>query len=136
MKRFFAGIVSIMLTIGVGTVVLSTPAFALGEGGVTRGINDARGDGVPTNLTNGDSSLVKKIINIMLYFIGILAVVAAVFGVSFVSLACGCLLQDIIPHAIITTANALKVLFIFIFLLIFIRCKQWVCSAIFLNKPC
>lgn len=80
MKRFFASIVSIMLTIGVGTVVLSTPALALGEGGVTRGINDARGDGVPTNLTNGDSSLVKKIINIMLYFIGILAVVMLIFG--------------------------------------------------------
>ena len=73
MKRFFAGITSIMLTIAVGTVVLGTPVFALGEGGVTRGINDARGDGVPTNLTNGDSSLVRKIINIMLYFIGILA---------------------------------------------------------------
>lgn len=80
MKRFFAGIVSIMLTVGVGAVVFTTPALAIGEGGITRGINDARGDGVPANLTNGDGSLVTKIINIMLYFIGILSVVMLIFG--------------------------------------------------------
>ncbi len=54
--------------------------LALGEGGFAEGVEAARGNGVPTNLWNGDSSLVRRVINFMLIGIAVVSVCYAVFG--------------------------------------------------------
>lgn len=50
------------------------------SGGATSGVNSALGDGMPTNLTEGDSSIVNNAINIMLYAVGVLSVIMLIFG--------------------------------------------------------
>lgn len=83
MKRFFMSIIAIVATVGVGLVVFNTSlasAQPIGEGGATGGVNAARGVNVPTNFASGDGSLVQKIINILLYAIGVLSVIMLIFG--------------------------------------------------------
>ena len=81
MKRFFYLIAGSIVTIALGASLLGTPVLAqIGQGGAQGGVNAARGDGVPTNLTNGEDSLVSKIINIMLYAIGVVSVVMLIIG--------------------------------------------------------
>lgn len=80
MKRFFGIITSAILIASLGIMVAQAPVFAIGEGGAAKGVQDARGDNTPSNLASGDGSLIKKIINTMLYAIGILSVIMLIFG--------------------------------------------------------
>ena len=80
MQRFFYGIMKIVLMVGVGALLVSAPTSAIAEGGVFGGIDAAQGAGVPTNLTNGDTSLIRRIINILLYAVGVISVVMLILG--------------------------------------------------------
>ena len=81
MKRLFLFIIGSIVTVAVGAALLGAPVGAqLGQGGAQGGVDAARGEGVPTNLTNGDDSLVSLIINVMLYAIGVVSVVMLIIG--------------------------------------------------------
>ena len=81
MKQLIIFTVGAILTIGAIAMVLTVPVEAqIGVGGAQGGVEAARGDGVPTNLALGDGSLVSKIINFMLYAIGIISVVMLIVG--------------------------------------------------------
>ena len=79
-KRYISKIITGLLTIGFGVALVTAPVSALGEGGAPAGINAARGDNTPSNLANGDSSIVRRAINIMLFGVGVLSVVMLIFG--------------------------------------------------------
>ena len=79
-QGYISKIVTALLTIGLGIALVATPASALGEGGASAGIGAARGDNTPSNLVNGDSSIIKRAINIMLFAVGVLSVVMLIFG--------------------------------------------------------
>lgn len=79
-KEYISKITIGLLTIGFGIFLATAPVSALGEGGAPAGINAARGDNTPSNLVNGDSSIVRRAINIMLFGVGVLSVVMLIFG--------------------------------------------------------
>ena len=79
-QGYISKIVTALLTIGLGIALVATPLSALGEGGASAGIGAARGDNTPSNLVNGDSSIIKRAINIMLFAVGVLSVVMLIFG--------------------------------------------------------
>ena len=79
-QGYISKIVTALLTIGLGIALVATPVSALGEGGASAGIGAARGDNTPSNLVNGDSSIIKRAINIMLFTVGVLSVVMLIFG--------------------------------------------------------
>ena len=79
-KGYISKIITGLLTIGFGVALVTTPVSALGEGGAPAGVNAARGDNTPSNLVNGDSSIVRRAINIMLFGVGVLSVVMLIFG--------------------------------------------------------
>jgi len=79
-KGYISKIIIGLLTIGFGVALVTAPVSALGEGGAPAGINAARGDNTPSNLVNGDSSIVRRAINIMLFGVGVLSVVMLIFG--------------------------------------------------------
>ncbi len=68
------------MIVGITTLILSLPAEAIGQGGFQGGVGAARGLGVPTNLAGSDGSLVEKIINLLLYAVGVISVVMLIFG--------------------------------------------------------
>lgn len=83
MNAFFRSLIAIVVSVGVGVLVFSAPmvsAATIGEGGAPGGVNAAKGTGVPTNLASGDGSLIQKIINLMLYAIGVISVIMLIFG--------------------------------------------------------
>jgi len=83
MKTFFKSLVAIITGVSIGMLVIGTPiasADTIGQGGAPGGVNAAKGTGVPTNFASGDGSLIQKIINIMLYAIGVLSVIMLIFG--------------------------------------------------------
>ena len=75
---YISKIITGLFAIGLGVALIATPVSALGEGGAPAGVNAARGDNTPTNLINGDTSIVKRGINIMLF--GVLSVIMLIFG--------------------------------------------------------
>ena len=79
-KGYISKIITGLLTIGFGVALVTAPVSALGEGGAPAGVNAARGDNTPSNLVNGDSSIVRRAINIMLFGVGVLSVVMLIFG--------------------------------------------------------
>ena len=79
-KGYISKIITGLLTVGFGVALVTAPVSALGEGGAPAGINAARGDNTPSNLVNGDSSIVRRAINIMLFGVGVLSVVMLIFG--------------------------------------------------------
>lgn len=79
-KRYFFGIIAAVFTVGFGTIMATAPVIAIGEGGAPAGANAARGDNTPSNLLNGDSSIVRRAINMLLYAVGILSVVMLIWG--------------------------------------------------------
>ena len=79
-KEYISKITIGLLTIGFGIFLATAPVSALGEGGAPAGINAARGDNTPSNLANGDSSIIRRAINIMLFGVGVLSVVMLIFG--------------------------------------------------------
>ena len=83
MKTFFKSLVAIITGVSIGMLVIGTPiasADTIGQGGAPGGVNAAKGTGVPTNFASGDGSLIQKIINIMLYAIGVLSAIMLIFG--------------------------------------------------------
>ena len=83
MKTFFKSLVAIITGVSIGMLVIGTPiasADTIGQGGAPGGVNAAKGTGVPTNFASGDGSLIQRIINIMLYAIGVLSVIMLIFG--------------------------------------------------------
>ena len=80
MKKIVTVGVSIIITTMLALTITGLPALALGEGGFAEGVEAARGNGVPTNLWNGDSSLVRRVINFMLIGIAVVSVVMLIFG--------------------------------------------------------
>ena len=83
MKTYFKSLVAIIRGVSIGMLVIGTPiasADTIGQGGAPGGVNAAKGTGVPTNFASGDGSLIQKIINIMLYAIGVLSVIMLIFG--------------------------------------------------------
>lgn len=77
---YISKIITGLFAIGLGIALIATPVSALGEGGAPAGVNAARGDNTPTNLINGDTSIVKRGINIMLFGVGVLSVIMLIFG--------------------------------------------------------
>ena len=83
MKTFFKSLVAIITGVSIGMLVIGTPiasADTIGQGGAPGGVNAAKGTVVTTNFASGDGSLIQKIINIMLYAIGVLSVIMLIFG--------------------------------------------------------
>ncbi|MDO4712974.1 MAG: pilin [Candidatus Saccharibacteria bacterium] len=80
MKTLFHSFVKIGLAFGLCSLIIATPALALGETGAQGGVNAARGAGVPGNLVGDESSIVRQIVNIMLYVIGVLSVIMLIYG--------------------------------------------------------
>lgn len=80
MKKFFMGIMAAIIGFSIMAVMSTTPIMALGEGGAPSGVEAARGDNMPSNLAGGETSIVKRAINLMLYGIGVLSVVMLIFG--------------------------------------------------------
>ena len=80
MKKIVTVSASIIITTMLALTITGLPALALGEGGFAEGVEAARGNGVPTNLWNGDSSLVRRVINFMLIGIAVVSVVMLIFG--------------------------------------------------------
>lgn len=80
MKMHKGIILSFITAIALTAAVFSLPTLAFGEGGPQSAIELARGDGVPTNLMEGDGSLVRRIINFMLIGIAIISVVMLIVG--------------------------------------------------------
>ena len=76
---YISKIITGLFAIGLGVALIATPVSALGEGGAPAGVNAARGDNTPTNLINGDTSIVKRGIN-MLFGVGVLSVIMLIFG--------------------------------------------------------
>lgn len=80
MKRTASITISTILVAALSVALYSAPVLALGEGGPAQSIEVARGTGVPTNLANGDGSLVRKIIDMMLLGITIVSVIMLIIG--------------------------------------------------------
>ena len=78
-RRIFQVIVSGILALGVGSLIATTPVGAL-NGSWQGGLDSARGSGVPTNLADGDGSLVRRIINILLYAVAVISVIMLIIG--------------------------------------------------------
>ena len=79
-KGYISKIITGLVSVGFGVALVTAPVSALGEGGAPAGVNAARGDNTPSNLVNGDSSIVRRAINIMLFGVGVLSVVMLIFG--------------------------------------------------------
>ena len=79
-KQGFLRIVAGVLALGLGVMVATTPVSAIGEGGAPAGVNAAHGDNMPANLANGDTSIIRRGINLMLYGAGVLSVVMLIWG--------------------------------------------------------
>lgn len=83
MKVFDRSIVVFLRTLLASLVlvaVFSTSTYAQFGGGVSGGVDSTHGAGMPTNLVEGDASIVNNIINIMLYAVGVLSVIMLIFG--------------------------------------------------------
>lgn len=74
-KLFLAGLL-VVPTLALGaTAVMTAPAYAQ----VDRGVTDSQGDNVPSEI-DGSSGLIKQVINILLYIIGVVAVIMLIIG--------------------------------------------------------
>ena len=78
-QRVFKAIATSLLAIGSVVLLFSATAGAV-DGSLGSGLEVARPDGVPTNLTNGDNSIIRRGINLMLYAIAVISVVMLIFG--------------------------------------------------------
>lgn len=72
--------IKIGLACSIGAFLIAAPVMALGESGAQGGIEAARGAGAPGNLANGDGSIVQRVINIMLWVVGVLSVIMLIVG--------------------------------------------------------
>ena len=79
MKQILIAIVVGVAYLGASLVLMSSVAGAQ-DGGALGGIDSARGTGVPTNLMDGDGSIVSRVINIFLYIVGVVSVIMLIYG--------------------------------------------------------
>ena len=79
-KQGFLAIIAGVLTLGLGVMVAAAPVSAIGEGGAPAGVNAVCGDNMPANLANGDTSIIRRGINLMLYGVGVFSVVMLIWG--------------------------------------------------------
>jgi hypothetical protein cdiviTM7_00647 len=84
MKKVFSGIIITLAAIASGAMFFTAPVYAedvitAADNGPVAGIDSAQGTGVPTQI-NGDTGIVRKIINILLYVIAIISVIMLIIG--------------------------------------------------------
>ena len=80
-KKTIFWIVTITSLVLLGSAIFGSDAMAqVGAGGAISGINSARGDGVPDNLASGDDSIIRRVINLMLYAVGVISVIMLIYG--------------------------------------------------------
>ena len=80
-KKTIFWIVAIASLVLLGSAIFGSDAMAqVGAGGAISGINSARGDGVPDNLAFGDDSIIRRVINLMLYAVGVISVIMLIYG--------------------------------------------------------
>ena len=80
-KKTIFWIVAISSLVLLGSAIFGSDAMAqVGAGGAISGINSARGDGVPDNLASGDDSIIRRVINLMLYAVGVISVIMLIYG--------------------------------------------------------
>ena len=80
-KKTIFWIVVITSLVLLGSAIFGSDAMAqVGAGGAISGINSARGDGVPDNLASGDDSIIRRVINLMLYAVGVISVIMLIYG--------------------------------------------------------
>ena len=80
-KKTIFWIVAITSLVLLGSAIFGSDAMAqVGAGGAISGINSARGDGVPDNLASGDDSIIRRVINLMLYAVGVISVIMLIYG--------------------------------------------------------
>lgn len=70
-----AGIVALM-----AAAVIAEPSFAQASQGLDGALNVARGDGQPTQLFNGDGSIVGRVITLLLFVVGVLSIIMLIIG--------------------------------------------------------
>ncbi len=80
MKATSKTILALFIAVSVNSALLALPVLAQSYQGASGGIEAARGAGVPTNLSDGDGSIVQLAINFMLYGVGILSVIMLIVG--------------------------------------------------------
>ena len=80
-KKTIFWIVAITSLVLLGSAIFGSDAMAqVGAGGAISGINSARDDGVPDNLASGDDSIIRRVINLMLYAVGVISVIMLIYG--------------------------------------------------------
>jgi hypothetical protein len=77
MKKVFGIFTSFALT--VATFIVLSGATVAAQGSVQRGVEAARGSGVPSTLF-GDGGVITTITNVLLFIAGALAVIMIIFG--------------------------------------------------------
>ena len=80
MRNIIVFFVCFAAVLSLSALALPSPVEALGEGGIWGGIGASRGDGVPSSLTDGNGSLITRIINFLLYLIAVISVVMLIVG--------------------------------------------------------
>lgn len=70
-----AGIVAL-----VAAAVIAEPSFAQASQGLDGALNVARGEGQPTQLFNGDGSIVGRVITLLLFVVGVLSIIMLIIG--------------------------------------------------------
>jgi hypothetical protein len=56
------------------------PTTVGAQAGIQEGIDSAQGEGVPENLFDGDNSIFKTIVNVLLFIIGAICVIMLIWG--------------------------------------------------------
>lgn len=79
MKRILLTLGAVVVLAGLSVLVL-TQAPTLAQGAIQEGINSAQGDGQPTQLFGGDTSIFTRVVNIMLFIVGVLSVIMLIIG--------------------------------------------------------
>ena len=79
-KHIISLIIVGLSVILLGSALVGPEVLALGEGGVQGGVTSARGEGVPDNFASGDGSIIRRVINLMLYAVGVISVVMLIYG--------------------------------------------------------
>lgn len=80
MLKLLSVFLSFALLLGFLSILSVSPVAAQAGGAVDRGLNAARADGVPDNLTGGEGSIIKKAVDLMLYAVVVLSVIMIIFG--------------------------------------------------------
>lgn len=78
MNIFWRTIIIAAASAGATLLMLTAPALA--QGAVDNGLDMARGDGVPTNLADGDGSIIRDAINLMLTAVAVISVIMLIYG--------------------------------------------------------